>query len=214
MSLATIRTRALYYLSDPDARFWTAAKMLVLINEKQRQIATELKCLETYATASSVADTQFYDVPTNFYLPRGLEYRTGTSEPYKPLKFIDTEELKMISGENYGTTGVPEYWFLEYPGLNKIGLYPIPASAVTAGIKVWMWKLPTDFSADGDTGSLTTFLQDMLVYGVVADAWLMRENGSMSSIFEAKYEKGTSRYLQRLQKKTGQVKNEDHYWWK
>lgn len=213
MSLTTIKTSIANLLNDTTYRFWTEAFLLEVINVAQRQIATTLNALSTYETASSTASGQYYDLPSNFFMPQGVEYRISTSDPYKPLERIDIQDLQAISSGNPTRTGTPKYYFLITPGLNKIGLYPVPDTAVTAGIKMYIWKLPTDLSTGGDSSSLPTYLQDLIVYYACMMAYLKRKDQSMADHYKDLYNGTLAPYYTKVNPNVGHIKDEDYYPW-
>lgn len=213
MTLTTLRTGIQYLTGDTGARFWTSAEILEVINEAQQQIAAELICLETPTVANYTGGTQEYDLPSNFYLAKGLWFRISTSADYKPLKYIDQDQLQAISGFDPNGTGTPEYWYIVYPGLNKLGVYPIYSDSVTAGFKLFMMKMPTALAAEGSTSDLPVFLQYLIKYYCCAKLYLKRRDLAMVNYFEGLYEKLLHKYKNKLDKRIGEVKDENTYWW-
>jgi len=62
--IADILVRVRDSLSDPDADRWSDARLLRLIDEAQKDIATKAKLLRTTATIQLLPDTHTYDLPS------------------------------------------------------------------------------------------------------------------------------------------------------
>ncbi len=200
-------------VNDPTYRFWTELFWLATFNIAQRQISTTLNALSTYETANSDASGQYYDLPSNYFMPQGIEYRDSVSDPYKPLERIDIHDLQAISSGNPTRTGTPSYYFLVTPGLNKVGLYPVPDTDVSGGIKLWLWKLPTDLVAASGSSTLPTFLQDLIVYYSCMMAYMKRKDQTMSDHFKDLYNGTLAPYCTKINPNVGHIKDEDCYPW-
>ena len=220
MSLTTIKTAIANLLNDPTYRFWTEAFLLEVINVAQRQISTTLNASSTYEVANSLASGQYYDLPPSYFVPMGVEYRDSASNPYKPLQLIDIHDLQAISSGNPTRTGTPQYYFIVNTGLNsaetgidKIGLYPVPDTAVSGGIKIWIWKLPSDFTTGASTSSLPKYLQDLIVYYSCMMAYLKRKDQVMADHFKDLYNGTLLPYFTKINPSVSHIKDEDYYPW-
>lgn len=81
--------------------------------------------------ANIVASQQYYQLPEDALRPRTVLYLMGTQ--WVPLTEVTDEhywrQLNWVL-----TTGIPTSFFIR--GADEIGLYPIPSSAVTAGLEL------------------------------------------------------------------------------
>ena len=125
-----------------------AAQQLIWANNGARDIARRTKCLSTNGSFNTVADTQEYDLISNFSAflaidpDGGVQYYDGTD--YHKLKATSKSWLdKYITGWKNESSGEPKGYYLE--GKN-IGLYPKPNASVTNGLKVHYYKMPTEMS--------------------------------------------------------------------
>jgi len=62
--IADILTRVRDSLSDPDADRWSDARLLRLIDEAQKDIATKNKLLRTTVNIQLFIDKNIYDLPS------------------------------------------------------------------------------------------------------------------------------------------------------
>lgn len=100
-----------------------------------------------------VADQQDYQLPRSVLRPSGVDYLYG--DAYVPLVEIASEmtwnQLNAVPSVGIGT---PRFFFPK--GKDVISIYPVPATAVVEGLKVYYEpKQPRMISDDYTTGTVT-----------------------------------------------------------
>jgi hypothetical protein len=123
-----------------------------------------------YATTDTVANQQEYAFPAELLKIKDVEITYDGSTWYKAA-FMDINERSnpndTTSVANDFSESSPYVDFMD----NSLFLYPVPTSAVTAGLKIYYEKLPTAMSADSDTPTLARPFHIGLAYGGAKD-WL------------------------------------------
>jgi len=124
------------------------------------------------ATANLVADQQYYQTPENCLRVTGV---VGIVDDARyPLEEVYNEERWNVLNTREVTSEIPAAFFIR--GDDEIGIYPIPASAVTGGLEIYFEPREKNMSQDDYTtgtvtvtngsatitGSGTTFTQAMV----------------------------------------------------
>ena len=154
--IADILTRVRDTLSDPDADRWSDARLLRLIDEAQKDIATKAKLLRTTAQIQLVPDTHTYDLP---------------SEAINIMRITDLEGDKIPMRSHAQMDDINPTWefdtglSLEYIVFDKINpgqlkVYPIPEVGDVADVYI-TGTYGVVVAIDNDTVSSP--------YGVVVD---------------------------------------------
>lgn len=101
-------------------------------------------------TTNSVALQQYYQLPEDGHRLKEIIYNTGSWQP--PLEQVPDEfAWRMMNMASI--VGVPTHYFIK--GYDEVGLYPIPASAVTNGIELVFSPRHLELTED-DTTSTTS----------------------------------------------------------
>lgn len=164
MQLSELRADVRAELDEDTAGFWTDAMLNRWINAGNLDIARRLEDLEATELQDSVASQANYDLPSDcldYKLKRVLYKNDGTN--YEPLYWIDFVQLNSIEGDQSNTltdTGKPLRFYLWE---NDIWLQPVPAAAVTDGLKLYYYKRPATLTEDTDTPEHQTQLHSLIV---------------------------------------------------
>lgn len=114
-----------------------------------KDIARRTKCLSTNGSLNIVASTQEYDLISNFSTFLGIDPDGGVhyydGSDYMKLKAVSKNWLdRYLPSWRNEDTGDPKAYYLEG---KTIGIYPMPNSNVTNGLKVFYYKLPAKMSS-------------------------------------------------------------------
>jgi hypothetical protein len=124
----------------------------ILLNEKIRNLLSSYNWyfLERSKNITTVASTQFYDLPFNFKKLINCYITIGTTK-YLITKVDSREQWDNIN-QSSSTSNIPEFYYI-YNG--QIGFYPIPDSVntITLNYKIRVKDITI---ADYTTGTITT----------------------------------------------------------
>ena len=126
---------------------------LTLMNEIIRQICSDhaWDFLEAHTNISTVASTQFYDLPNDYLKLIAVEVTIGSTQ-YVPLECPNRRFWEMLNSNTSDTSDTPQYYFV-WKG--QIGFYPTPASSTSNAIGLSYRKKVVDLSmADYTTGTV------------------------------------------------------------
>lgn len=192
-TLTNFLTRVRSRLDEDTARFWTDAELTTWINEGANDIARRGEILQATTTINTVSGTQQYTLPNNTIRVYRVEWsRDGaTGSSIIPLEYRDFNSMDGVWWSNQKSSRGDPYWFTMWgfpPGLNLV-LYPTPDATVTAGIKVYYYRLATAASAGGDTVECPSGWEDLIADYCEYSAW--RKDGNQQwadakSLYEAK----------------------------
>ncbi len=128
-----------------------------LVNDGIRKILADRNdwpFLEGYATFSTTASTQFYDLPYDIDKLKTLSVIDGNQQ-YSPVEITSREEWDRLNLSTNITSNVPEYYYI-YAG--RVGIWPMPSASSTD------YSTGTIAITAGSatvTGSATTFTSAM-----------------------------------------------------
>jgi len=152
MNLGDVRTRVKRQFGDESQVQINDSDITRWANDAQRFIVMQSEgLLQKSATADLVASQQEYSVPSDLLILRSISTRLTTSTPYFPLIGLSPQEFDQKIGDWEGGSGVNSgyagYYHI-YGALIK--LWPIPVASLTAGLKIYYSRLPTDVAVDAD----------------------------------------------------------------
>jgi hypothetical protein len=144
-----IRVRATF--GDQSSVQVQDADILRWINDGQREVVMmNNELLEKIATANTVQGQQTYAIPTDCYTIRSILYRSGASTSYFKLLGQSLQEFDEYidgwDGTIYGQSDPAIYTAFA----NNFMLFPIPATSLTAGLKLYYYRYPVDMVLDTD----------------------------------------------------------------
>jgi hypothetical protein len=164
MNLGDVRTRVKRQFGDESQVQINDSDITRWVNDAQRFVVMQSDgLLQKAATADLVANQQEYSVPTDLLILRSISTRLTASTPYFPLIGLSPQEFDQKIGDwdggsvNSGTAG---YYHI-YGTVIK--LWPIPVATLTAGLKIYYSKIPTDVAVDADTIDLPLMYHSAVV---------------------------------------------------
>lgn len=166
-------------LGEPTAEFWSDAALVACLNWAARQFSEDSGViLSPPVTTSSQADAQAYSLPAECAGPNMINAVYYNGEKLDPSV---QQAIIACDGDPAGTTGTPTKWFIvSYQGQTYLALYPIPESAITAGIKVWYSKIADKMSYDGeevdDVCEISDDFCDAVVFLATSVAYAMKHD--------------------------------------
>lgn len=154
-TLTTLQTNVRRRLDESTAAFWADADLTQWINEAARDIARRSETLQASTTINSVAGTQEYTLPTNALRIYRVEYRPdgATATQTIPLEYRDFNSMDSVWWSRQAVDRGTPYCFTMwgFPPTLTLVLFPLPATSVTAAIKVYYYRLPAAASSGSDT---------------------------------------------------------------
>jgi len=163
-TVTTITTNVGYKLKDTGGTNYTAAEILVYINEAVRMLARRVAVLspdfwlqtgQAYIkTQNVVSGTASYDLPTDLYETLKVTL-TSSAGVVDPLDQLDLDRLVDSDAEGYAFVNA------------KLKLFPTPTASVTSGLNHYYVAIPAACTAGGDTVPLSAYFEDAISEFVV-----------------------------------------------
>ncbi len=183
MNVNQISDRIKRQFGDESGVQVTDADILRWINDGQRQIVMQNETLlEKTSTADSVANQQSYTLPVDLLILKGIQYKGSNETQYFPLKGYSLSEFnEAIRGWDEATvqsTGTP-FCYTVYS--NEIKLFPIPNASITAALKIYYNRIPTDVTLGTDAPDLPFLYHEMIVNYCLQQAYEMDEDWDASN---------------------------------
>lgn len=163
MDRSTIRSEARRQCGEPaSGGRWADASWDSAIERAQENFARRTKCLKTYASFTTVADTPLYDMSedslANLLKITEVRYYNDTNSYYK-LKAVGRDQLEHIQHYMGGVDGTPIAYCYED---RTIEFDCDPEADKT--IRVYYYYMPTALSADGSVPDIPVKFHDALVH--------------------------------------------------
>lgn len=155
-------------VTDDDILRW--------INAAQRQIVLQNESLlEVTSVTNTIAGEQTYSLPVDLLKLRGIQYRSATDQSYFRLKGYSLAEFnEKVDGWDGATDSSEPFAYTIYA--NEIQLFPLPSSAVTAGLKIYYNRTPVEVALTSDTPELPILYHDTIVKYCLQQAYEMDED--------------------------------------
>jgi len=187
--------------TDVDNNVLSNSVINVFITNVENKVARELDLDEQrrYATTTLTANNSFVDLanmPGTFRLARGVQIITNNSTNARVwLEQRDTTFVDEYTG-NRTTTGEPKYW-ANWDN-NTLILAPTPDDTYT--ISVWYNEQPERLGDGTSNTTTTTFISnnapEVLIYGVVSEAYSYLKNTQDMQLYEQKFQQAMSAFAQ------------------
>lgn len=179
-TLGTIRTNVRSRIDETSARFWQDSELTNWINDACNDIARRSEVLMATTTINTVANTQQYALPNDTLRVYRVEWsRDGaTGSNVIPLEYRDFNSMDSVWWSQQKTSKGDPYWFTMWgfpPNLNLVA-YPTPDATVTAGLKVYYYRLPAAAVTGGDTVECPAGWEDLITDYCEFNAW--RKDGN------------------------------------
>lgn len=164
MNVGDIKTRVKRQFGDESNVQINDNDIVRWINDAQRFVVMQSdNLLQKSATADLIASQQDYTLPMDLLILRSISQRIDISQPYFPMTGLSLQEFDQRIGGwdggsvNKGTAG----YYCVYGSLIK--LWPIPQASLSAGIKIYYSRIPTDVVVDSDTIDLPLMYHNAVV---------------------------------------------------
>jgi hypothetical protein len=171
MNVAEIQTYIKRQFGDESGVQVTDADIFRWINSAQKQIVLQNESLlEKTATTSTVVSQQSYDLPVDLLKLTGISYRSSTDGAYYRLKGYSLADFneKVDGWDGTTETGDPFCYTINE---ENIILYPIPATAVTAGLKIYYNRKPAVVTLTSDIPELPELYHDTIIKFCLKEAY-------------------------------------------
>jgi len=166
----------------------------LLIVEVANQIARSTDCFTGRRYLDLVADTSEYCAP-DIYRVRNVQVK-NTGGNWERMRIFDAYNRKVDMVRNDGSSAYPT--LAVFTGMNKVSVYPPPASAITQGLMLEGYAIPGDYwqyDVNGNAQTMTDATEcplpdiahDCLVYGVLAQRAMQSKDGDGFQMFQAQY---------------------------
>jgi hypothetical protein len=160
---STIITNARYYLNEDVADFWTAAELLVWVNDGIVDVAGKTRAMESTEDITLVTDTLEYTLSNDYITIAGAIYISGTTY-YKGLKRGSVKDVG-----HFEDIDEPEYYY-EWNG--KVGIYPLAESATTGDtVTIYLVERPSAVTVDQNVPTPAHYDKALTLY-VAAQGFL------------------------------------------
>lgn len=159
-TLDEMRTEVYARLAETSG-FFTDAQITQWLNDGVEDICLDIEPLARNATVDVTADTGEYALPCDTINVRwSLYYDTANTNWMRltETKYDDLFDIDPNWEEDRSTFPTHFYW-----RVNIIGLFPIPDTSATAGLRIYYTHLPESMSADADVTGLDAWLDKAVV---------------------------------------------------
>lgn len=161
---------------EPNPAFFTSATLLVWINNAQRDYVRKVRCLQNFATTSTVQGQSDYPMPSDWLGAERVFYNrpingTDNWRPLTPttLTKIGQESPNFLSSAT-AAQGAPTHYYI----VNKtLFLYPRPDTTGTSDIYMFYEAKPIALTALTDPLSIDDSLSDGIEAYVLWKMWKM-----------------------------------------
>lgn len=136
-----------------------------MINDGTRKLLSDRNdwpFLEATATFSTVASTQFYDLPYNIDKLKSVTVVNGNVR-YTPVEISSREEWDTLNLNTSITSNIPEYYYI-YAG--QVGFWPTPSTSALTATVSYKKGMKDLSAADYTTGTISITTGTTVVTGV------------------------------------------------
>jgi hypothetical protein len=135
--------------------------------------------METRVTADTIADTEYYTLPSQYVAMRNIQLNT---DPKTPLEYLTPEQMDRIyAGSNKGK---PKAYSIIG---NDIQLRPLPDSVYE--IEMLYYKYFTPLSDSAPTNDMLTYHPDAYLYGALVEAEPYLQNDKRLQTWSSLYDR-------------------------
>lgn len=177
MNLADVRLRVKKTFGDEAQVQINDSDIVRWVNDAQRHIISSNELLlQKIATADVIATQQDYALPSDLFMLRSISMKSGSISTYYPLQGSNQADFNALLGgwdTNTISQGIPAYYHVF---ANILKLYPIPQTTVTAGLKLFYTRYPTDLSIDTDVIDLPLAYHNTVVDYCLQQAYELDED--------------------------------------
>lgn len=150
-------------------------------NKVQKQL--DLDAFRKFATSSFTIGSPFITLPNDFDLERGVQIVDNTTKDRIWAEQRDTTFIDEYNVDRINNTGKPIYY--ANWDQNTLIFAPTPDAAYT--VELWYNKTPDRLSSTNTTTWLSTNAPEILIYGVVGEAFSYLKNPTYVQLYDQKY---------------------------
>ena len=183
MTRAQIIQRASFYFNARVATSLDPARWVEAFNIAYEQMGVEAKCVPFSYTFSLVHAQRLYMVPTYALeiRPGGITHSTqGELRGPVSVDLLEDQDSNWLTNE-----GTPTAWYIGEQNATlltetnwSIGIYPVPAAALSNGITMIGYRTPAALTSGTDVPPVPAHLHDAFSWGVCYFAALHEMQGS------------------------------------
>jgi hypothetical protein len=150
-------------------------------NKVQKQL--DLDAFRKFATSSFTIGSPFITLPDDFDLERGVQIVDNTTKDRIWAEQRDTTFIDEYNVDRINNTGKPIY----YANWDQNTFIFAPTPNATYTVELWYNKTPDRLSSSNTTTWLSTNAPEILIYGVVAEAFSYLKNPTFVQLYDQKY---------------------------
>jgi hypothetical protein len=206
MIVSEIQTYIKRQFGDESGVQVTDADILRWINSAQKQIVLQNESLlEKTTTTNTVIGQQVYTLPVDLLKLSAVSYRNSTTTAYFRLKGYSLSEFnEKVDGWDGSTeSGDPFCYTISE---NNIILYPVPNTAVLAGLKVYYNRKPVVVTLTTDTPELPELYHDTIIKFCLQQAYEVDEDWDAVGNKAQEFDREVN-----LLRGTSEWKTQEHY---
>ena len=143
-TLSTELTNLGLELDDPNAVYFTSAKLTLWINQAQTDIARRAECLMNTAIVPVVSNTSLFPAPPDTIRMHEVTFSPNDPTQIYPLTYKGRQEMNAIWYVNQQTPGSYPLFYTTWsqPPIIFLQVYPLPAQ--DGILQFWYYRLPVD----------------------------------------------------------------------
>lgn len=149
-------------------------------NKIQREL--DLDAFRKFATSSFTIGSPFITLPDDFDLERGVQIVNPSTNDRTWLEQVDTTFIDEYNVDR-SNTGTPKY----YANWDQNTMIFAPTPDATYTIELWYNKTPDHLSSSQTTTWLSNNAPEVLIYGVVSEAFSYLKNPTYVQLYDQKY---------------------------
>jgi hypothetical protein len=150
-------------------------------NKIQKQL--DLDAFRRFQFSSFTIGSPFITLPDDFDFERGVQIRNQTTNDRTWLEQRDTTFIDEYNVDRTNNTGTPKY----YANWDQNTFIVAPTPDLAYEIELWYNKTPERLSSSNTTTYLSNTAPEILIYGIVAEAFSYLKNPTYVQLYEQKY---------------------------
>lgn len=176
MNVGEIQTYIKRQFGDESGVQVTDTDIIRWINSAQKQIVLQNESLlDKSATTDTVVGQQSYDLPVDLLKLNGIKYRNSTTSAYYRIMGYSLADFnERVDGWDGSTE--PGDPFCYTISEDKIKVFPIPNTAIIAGLKIYYNRKPVTVASPSDTPELPELYHDTIIKFCLKEAYEIDED--------------------------------------
>jgi hypothetical protein len=176
---------------EPNPAFFTSPTLLLWINNAQKAYVKRTRCLQNFATTSTVQGQADYPMPADWLAAEKVFYNfpVGGVDSWTPLRPTTIEKMAQESPNFLSSDPTQQGRPTKYYIVNQtLYLYPRPATTGVNDIYMFYESKPTALNALGDALSIDDSLSDGIEAYVLWKMWKMDGEDSLAEEQRQRFE--------------------------